>query len=297
MAEIIRDLPIEIYHAPNSGYVSHSKLHDFIERGPAYYQGRYVLGTIAREETAALAYGQAFETLFQRGGDGFSAEHAVRPAHMKDGRTIAAKQWAAAQGGRSIISDDDYQAMLAMCGSLRTCEKGMALIEGAAEQVTLRGELHGLKFQSRPDWVHFSDYGAYTVDLKTTKNMNDILHGPAIHRFGYHVQAAIARALLAQNGYENASAYNFVVEKQAPYRRACIQIPDDYLAWGDAYSPSTARSRRVPRNGRLATWAKRRCHREKAKVGEQRRQSVKRGRMTAQRAHRRKNAKLTWKFF
>ncbi len=233
MAEIIKGLPLSEYHNPSNGFVSHSRLHDFIERGARYYYERYVTGEIAREETPALVFGQAFEDLFQGGGDHFAERYAVRPAHIKDGRSSAAKQWAAAQAGKTLLSDDEYQAMLAMAASLRTCDKGVALIDGAEEQVTLRGEAWGLKMQSRPDYVHLSDYGAYSVDLKTTKNLNDLLDGPSVWKLGYHTQAALVRKLLAANGYENASAYLFVVEKQAPYRRACLQISDEYLAWGE----------------------------------------------------------------
>ncbi len=235
-AEILRNQPIGDYHAP-SAWVSNSRLRDFVERGAAYYQARYVLGTLAKDDTAALVYGQVFETLFQR-PDYFANEVAVMPAHFKDGRTTAAKEWKSGQErlGRLIISDAEYQAMLAGVDSLRTCTKGMALVNGAEQQVTLRGEIHGLRMQARPDWVCLRDFGAYSIDLKTTKNLNDMYpRGPAIYRFGYHVQAAIVRQLLAQNGYEGASTYNFAVEKQPMYRRAFIELTDRELSDGDAF--------------------------------------------------------------
>lgn len=238
MAEIIKGLPLlgkGGYHDPANGFVSHSRLHDFLERGAAYYHGRYVTGEITREETPALLFGQATEDLFQLGGDGFSSLWAPMPAHFKDGRSTAAKEWKAAQlkAGRRVISDEDYQAMLAMCRSLRTCDKGMALVDGAETQVTLRGTAYGLPMQARPDWVHLADFGAYSVDLKTCRNLSEVLDGPTVWKLGYHTQAAVVRALMAANGYENASTYLFVVEKQVPYRRACILISDDYLSWGD----------------------------------------------------------------
>ncbi len=233
MAEIIKNLSLAEYHNPSNGWVSHSRLHDFIERGPAYYHGRYVTGEIARKETPSLTFGQALEDLVQGGGELFARRYAVRPAHLK-GNTTAGKQWAAAQQDRIILSDDDYQALLRMAASLRTCDKGMALIEGAEEQVTLRGEVFGLRMQARPDWVHCAEFGCYSVDLKSTRDMNEFRRtGRAVVQFGYHTQAALVRRLMAANGYEGASTYLFVVESQDSYRRECFQIPDDYLAWAD----------------------------------------------------------------
>lgn len=237
MAEILKNLPLlgpGGYHDPANGYVSHSRLHDFIERGPAFFEGRYITGEVDREETDALVFGQALEDLVQLGGDVFASRYAVRPAHLK-GNTKAGQQWKAAQGGRICLTDDQYQLMLEMAASLRTCDKGIALTNGCDQQVTLRGEVFGLRMQARPDWLHLSDLGVWLVDLKTTRDLNEFLRrdGPAVVRFGYHTQAALMRKLLAANGYEDATVYLFVVEKQLKPRRACFRVPDDYLAWAD----------------------------------------------------------------
>jgi len=237
-AEIIEGLDLQLYHDPANGFVSHSRLHDFVTGGAAYYQARYITGEIAREVTPSLCFGQALEELYQRGGDSFAKLVTVMPAHMKDGRSAAAKELKAAalKAGRIVISEAEYQAMLGMCASLRTCTTGAALTNGTKEQVTLRGMVHGLPFQARPDWVHLgSSFGAYSVDLKTTRDLNDFLRegSPAVWSFGYHTQAAVVRALLAASGYEDADAYLFVVQKDAPYRRACVRVPEDYLAWAD----------------------------------------------------------------
>ena len=82
-AEILRDVPIDVYHAVPSEWVSHSRFHDFAKHGPAFFEKRYVTGEIAREETEALSYGQAFEDLKQRGIEAFREKVAVRPPHLK----------------------------------------------------------------------------------------------------------------------------------------------------------------------------------------------------------------------
>lgn len=233
MAEIIKNLSLAEYHDPSNGWVSHSRLHDFIERGPAYFHGRYITGEIAREETPSLVLGQALEDLFQRGGDYFAEHYALQPAHLNLA-TKAGIAWKAAQGGKPIIKADDYEMLLRCVASLRSCDKGMALCHGAEEQVTLRGEVFGLRMQARPDCLHLSDFGCYSVDVKTTKDMNDFWRsGRAPITYGYPTQAALVRKLLAVNGYEQASTYLFVVEKQGGFRRACFEVPDDYLAWAD----------------------------------------------------------------
>lgn len=239
MAEIINNLPLlgkGGYHDASNGYVSHSRLHDFTERGPAFFHGRYITGEIEKKVTPALVGGQALEDLFLEGEDYFHQHYAVRPAHITNGTTSAAKQWKAAQrAGVHCISHEEYEELVAMCASLRTCDKGMALVNGCQKQVTFRAALHGLQMQARPDCVNLSDFGSYTVDIKTTRDLNEFLRreGPAVWKYGYHTQAALMRALLAANGYPAASAYLLVVESQEPYRRACIQISDDCLAWAD----------------------------------------------------------------
>lgn len=235
-ALILRDLPNDVYHGGGHPYVGHSKLRDFVEHGERFYYERHVLGTLPRKETEELRFGIAFEELFQRGGDAFDQLVAVPPSpQADDGRTAAGKAFRAASQDKIQISRADYDAMIGMSASLRSCEKGMALIDGCEQQVTLRGEVFGLPMQGRPDWLHLSEFGAYAVDLKTTKNLNDYLDGPAVWKFAAHVQAALFRRLLAANGYPDASSYLFVVEKCVPYRRAVFEIPAAYLAWGDTY--------------------------------------------------------------
>jgi hypothetical protein len=234
---IIEDLDLEIYHSGNHGFVGSSRLRDFVVNGEAFFHQRYVLGTLAKPETKALTFGQAFEDLVQRGEEYVYAKYAVRPAHLGNGNTKAAKEWAAANAHKPRLTDDEIETARAMLVTLQTCAKGMTLIQGCQQQVTLRGHVHGLAMQSRPDYLRLNEYNAYSVDLKTTDSMNDFLGRghPAIWKYGYHIQAAIVRQLLAANGYPNASCYLFVVEKTGAYRRACIQVPAEYLAWGDEY--------------------------------------------------------------
>jgi PDDEXK-like domain of unknown function (DUF3799) len=241
-AEIVRGLSIEAYHSPANGYVSHSRFHDFVKHGPKFYEQRYITGERERKPTEELLDGQAFETLYQRGGDAFAEEVAVRPAHL-DGRTKEGKAWAAAQQDKYSIDDAKYQAWLSMCGALNECADGRALIEHAESQVTIRGEAFGLPMQARPDWVVLDDFRPVIIDLKTTKAISDLARetprgvfepGPDVWKYGYHTQLALMRRLLAEAGYPNAACYLFAAEKTG-LRSACIELPDWILREGEKH--------------------------------------------------------------
>ncbi len=232
---IHRDISIEAYHAQGE-FVSHSRLRDFVANGARFFHDRYLACIADKEETEALRFGQAFEVLYQCGGPAFSEIVAVRPRALGDGRTTAAKAFAAGNAGKWVISEADYEAMLTMVESLHECEDGVLYTQDATPQVTLRGEAWGLKLQSRPDWIHLDDHGgSYIVDLKTTKDLADLDPGNSIWKLGYHTQAALARKLLALNGYPDAAVYLWVVEKGRGFRSECIRIREDALAWGDEW--------------------------------------------------------------
>lgn len=238
-AEIIRHLPIDQYHL--SDHVSHSKLRDYAERGARYYHDRHVARTIPHEETDAFRLGQAFETLFQLGKDAFERTYAIKPEAARDGRTVAGKAFKAAAGTKTIVDQAEYDALCAMVESMRGPElaDAMRLVAACEPQVSFRGELHGVKVQARPDYVCLDPDAPFIMDLKTTRNLNDLLvdldqAGPTIWKLGYHSQLAFCRRLMAQAGFPQADAYLLVVEKQLPYRAACIDI-GELLDWGEVY--------------------------------------------------------------
>lgn len=237
---IERKQPIEWYL--NSPNVSHSKLRDFAEHGARYYHDRYLAKTIPREETQALTFGQAFETLLQRGGEAFAKEVMVAPVNL-DGRTKEGKAWKAAAAGKLAVSQDDYQAMLEMASSVREHVEAAGKVEACEQQITLTGEAHGLTLQSRPDYVLLSELCPLSIDLKTTKNLND-LSSTGIVKLGYHTQAAMVRRLLALNGLPDATCYLLVVEKCLPYRCALMRLSSALLdagdRWLDTYAPRLA---------------------------------------------------------
>ena len=228
---IVRGLSIEDYHA-DPHFISHSQVKDFLERGPRYFYERNVSRTLPRTETEAFRFGQACELLVQEGEDAYrKAVHAL----VGDGRTAEVKnaKKAAIASGKILITEEDEQAIFAMRDAVTSdCTDAMSMIAHAESQVTLRGGLEGLAVQSRPDWCSLDAFGPWTMDFKTTKNLDDLVQateqgfvgGPAIVRLGYPTQAALAQHLMAACGYPDCATYLLIAEKQAPYRAVCVDI-------------------------------------------------------------------------
>ena len=247
---ILKNHPIDRYL--NAPHVTHSKLRTFDEGGPALYHARHVAKTLEREETDALRFSTAFEALFQRGGQGFEAECVVIPPGHGNLGTVKAAKAAAAAKGKTPISQDDYAAMLEMARSLRELPE-LGKVDVCEQQVTLTGESCGLTMQSRPDYVMLSDLHAYSVDLKTTKNLSDLLSGHGIAKLGYHTQAALVRRLMRAHGYD-PECFLLAVEKIPVYRSALIRIPSEMLDAGDRWIDLVAG--RIKHCMDTGTWAR-----------------------------------------
>jgi hypothetical protein len=122
----------------------------------------------------------------------------------------------------------------------------MDLIGACEQQVTLTAAAYGMTLQSRPDYVMLGSplgQGAISIDLKTTKNLND-LNSTGIVKLGYHTQAALVRRMLVANGHPDVDCYLLAVEKCAPYRSALLKLKPELLAagdqWIDTYAPRLA---------------------------------------------------------
>lgn len=244
---ILRNIPNDAYHA-DLLWCSHSRIRDFHVYGPRYYYERWVTGTLARKETAALRFGTAFDVLLQLGGEAFERLIAVAPKGL-DGRTKEGKAWRAANASRICIDHAEYETMLEMVRAIRECEPGMAVTHGAEMQVTLREYAYGLALQSRPDWLHLegcviSAGLPCTIDLKTTKDLGDLNVRDGATSLGYHTQAALSRKLLqrclAEMGvYTETKHYIWCVSKEYPHASQLLEIPSRVLDWADKFLEKT----------------------------------------------------------
>lgn len=235
---IVYDLSIELYH-DQIARCSHSRFKDFVKYGPRYYYERYIARTLQKKPTEAMIHGQLFETLMQEGDAAFEALVFIQTV---DGRSCKPQLEAARAAGKIVLKAADLEMFQIMRASLYDNADGMMLAENATHQASILGDAcFGLPMQSRPDYLNleglaFTDYCAYTVDLKTCESLND-LRGSASKLFalGYHTQASLCRALLRAEGVLNSRHYLWAAEKGGARRSQLIRIPDRVLDWADAY--------------------------------------------------------------
>lgn len=231
------DISIEEYHAQTER-CSHSRFRDFVNHGARFYFERYVTRTLAKKGSKAMACGGLFETLWMEGDAAF--EELVFVQHI-DGRKCKPQLDAAKAAGKLIIKAAEYEAFQVMRASLMDNADAMTLMESANAQATITGNAWGLPMQSRPDYlglegVAFTGYCPYTADLKTADSLNGY-SGKAqkLYAFGYHTQAALARAMLRANGITNSRHYLVIVEKTGAHRSTVREIPSRVLDFADAY--------------------------------------------------------------
>lgn len=233
---ILTDVSLSEYHA--SPIPSHSKLRNLATRGPRFYYERHVTGTLKYDDDSdAKALGQAFETMLCAPRD-FDRSFAMKPKDMKFS-TIEGKAWRDAQlkAGKAIVGEEDLHVLRGMRDSLYAFAPAKELLEAATQQVTVRD---GDQLQARPDFLmlegtHTSGYRPFVVDLKTTKDLDDVTDRIAINRYGYHTQAACVRMTLAANGYPDAACFLLAIEKQYPYRARMVELHPRYVDIGEKW--------------------------------------------------------------
>lgn len=101
--------------------------------------------------------------------------------------------------------------------------------DGAAE-VTLYGEIDGVQFKGRIDWIE-SDM--IIDDLKTSKNIMARAFGRDFYDYGYDIKLGIYRELFSQNSFGLVAPVNVIcLEKERPYDSAVIPVPEAVLDRG-----------------------------------------------------------------
>jgi len=238
------NIGIGAYH--ESDRVSHSKLRDFAEFGPAYYLARYLTKTVGRRpRTPAMFFGDQFEEFVQRPAS-FKQRYEIEPEDLDLRKTKEDKcrveHWKAMYKERpgDIITMDNYRSMEAMLGALREHELGTKLVAASVEQPTILVDHEPFGLQARPDWlclegVPETNGVPFSLDLKTCESLTDLMNARSIVRYGYHSQAAMVQRCLAVNGFEECRSFLFAVEKTYPHRAAVIEIEQDLLAVGDEW--------------------------------------------------------------
>jgi len=240
------DLSIEDYHS--SAAISNSMLKTFREKGAFYYNAKYNLRALPPDDSPALSFGRAFDTLLTDGADGCMAKYAVRPEGL-DLRTAAGKAWKETHGDKEPITFKDWEAMRGMADSILQHPIAADLCLSAETQLSFLHESarFGATIQCRPDYFslkpnEWSGGRPWLNDLKTTADLNDWVNesdpmdqrqGSPVWKFGYHRQGGLAQYICAvEPGVGLTSHFLTVIEKQFPYRCAVVILNDLYLDIG-----------------------------------------------------------------
>lgn len=185
--------------------------------------------TKPKEDTASMALGRASHcAVFEP--DRFPLDYAVFDGDRRQGKAWEA--FCAANGGRTILKRDEYQACLAIRDAVRGHAIAGPLLAppGEAEKVlTWTDEATGLPCKGRLDWYR----PGLLCDLKTTTDISERRFAATVARMGYHGQAAFYRNGLMANGLEAPPMRLIAVEQTAPHDVAVYTLDDDALYAGE----------------------------------------------------------------
>lgn len=214
------------YHAADG--ISKSDL-DLIHRSPAHYKAA------RHEDTPALRFGTAIHTLVLEPAR-FVSEYTVIDGDRRLKATKEAIKEAEASG-KTVLTQDEFDALSGMQESVFKSRIAAALIDGATIEHSVFAELDGVRVKCRPDG--WSTEKGVLFDLKSTEDASPEGFARTVAKYRYHVQDAFYRHVVASATNCDADDLSFIfiaVEKKPPFAVALYQL--DELAtlqgWVDA---------------------------------------------------------------
>ena len=219
----------EQYHAQAVQYLSSHQLLDFIKC--PWLHRKKQLGLIEDKDSPAYFVGRAAHVWILEGRDRYQQVFAQGgPVNERTGKpyganTKAFAEWAEIQG-KPVLSHEQIELIEQMAsGVSQNSEAVDFLLYGRAEGV-VRADYCGVPCQIRIDWVH-PHRGI--VDFKTCDDLT--WFEADARRYGYHLQMAFYRAVLAQvlDGLL-VPVHIIGCEKKEPYRCGLWQVGEDTLA-------------------------------------------------------------------
>lgn len=234
--EIIRDEPIEQYHATRA--VSTSKIGVFETDGPAAFAAM-LRGEYQRADTKAFAVGRFLDALLT--GDDWQTRYIIKPEGI-DGRTKQGKEWLAKAGadGLEVVSLEDAAWARDAREAIMGIPQAAEAIEAAVAQVSFRAKLDEYSFQvqSRPDWwvedgLARTCFEPLFPDLKTTADLPGIIEGRSILKYRYDMQAALVRMTAGACGVMPTHHELICVTKKIPAQAAVVVLNERWLTIGE----------------------------------------------------------------
>ena len=220
--------PAEVYHSRDREYLTSHRLAAFREC-PLLYQ-QLQSGQIVIPDTPAYMIGRAAHVLILEGHERFDELYVIGgPINANTGRpygsqTKAFAEWAAQQGGKCVLSSDQFQLIQCMCDAVHAHPLAAQLLANGVAERVLRATYCEIPCQVRLDWIAW-DYGL--VELKTVDNLT--WFESDARRFQYVHQLAFYRQIIALATREVLPVYVIAVEKRQPYRCGVWHVNEEAL--------------------------------------------------------------------
>lgn len=224
---IIKNSPRSEYDSLPKELLNYSRFKHFLD-SPAHL---VAYDKAEREDSPALLFGDALHTLCLEGTGVFHDSFTVLPdgidRRTKEGKLLYASYQST---GKKLISQEDYDRICNMEVNLRRDELIRPMMQGGSNEVTLVGELFGVKVKARLDRI---TEGGDIIDLKS---MNDIPKRrnfrSTVFSFKYNIQAAFYSLLLEEITGKRPKFYFIAMEKNAPFSVRVFTLDETFMQKG-----------------------------------------------------------------
>lgn len=224
---IIKDSPRSEYDSLPKELLNYSRFKHFLD-SPAHL---VAYDKAEREDSHALLFGDALHTLCLEGTGVFHDSFTVLPEGIdrrtKEGKLLYASYQST---GKKLISQEDYDRICNMEVNLRRDELIKPMMQGGSNEVTLVGELYGVKVKARLDRI--TEDG----DIIDLKSMNDIPKRrnfrSTVFSFKYYIQQAYYSLLLEEITGKRPKFYFIAMEKNAPFSVRVFTLDETFMKKG-----------------------------------------------------------------
>lgn len=227
MSEPILGLPWADYAVP--GFLGSSALHSWGTMGRAAWSAEYLETSYESTSNSAMVAGSALDCLVTDGRLVFLHRYAVAPEGL-DGRTKEGKAWKEANADKTCLPSSTSQEIEATYPLVMEAIE-IARPEGlvASFQPTYRGEVSGLKIQTRPDIAFLDGVNDVLLDLKYVNSMAFDKFDKDFVFSRYFLQAGLFWGLS-----ESSPSVSFLLAESGTTmpRIKVVQVPERILSAG-----------------------------------------------------------------
>lgn len=127
--------------------------------------------------------------------------------------------------GRQILSAEQYDRALSAVQAIKQCLRAEELVRISEPEVTMLGEIEGVRFKGRIDLLAEAVIG----DIKTTVSCNPWKFSRQFRDLRYCHKLAIYRELVRQHTGKLLPVEIIAQEKRPPFDTVVFPVPDDKL--------------------------------------------------------------------